>query len=88
MRWSAKLEFAPVPLPDGRELVTLDDARAYLLEHPDEIAAGEVLKAAERPNQFTLHCARQALSRAIYGTGRTVIPRKETWRDKRKARRR
>jgi hypothetical protein len=87
MNWDAVLEFAPVVTPDGQKLVTLSDARAYLLEHPDEIAAGEVLKAAQDPNQFTLHCARQALSRAVHGTGFRPTPRKETLREKRARRR-
>lgn len=87
MNWSARLEFAPVVTPDGRKLVTLADAREYLLEHPDEDVAGAVLMAAERPNQFTLHCARQAVSRAVHGPMSRPEPvKRETWRDRRKRR--
>lgn len=86
MNWSAELQFAPIKTPEGKILRTLADARAYLLEHPNEIAAGEVLKAAQKPNQFTLHCARQAVSRAVHGDVRSERQRRETWRDRRKNR--
>jgi hypothetical protein len=85
MSWSARLEFAPVVTPDGRKLVTLADARDYLLEHPDEMAAGALLRAAETPNQFYCHCARQAVSRAVHGPEKRPERVKETWREKRKA---
>lgn len=52
--WSREFD-DPVPLPDGRKLVTLSDARAYILklkkadQHADEwqAAAEAVLMAAE-----------------------------------------
>ena len=88
MSWTSRLEFTPVITKDGRKLVTLADARDYLLEHPDEIAAGAVLRAAETPNQFLLHCARQVISRAVHGPESRPEPvERETWRDRRKARR-
>lgn len=87
MNWQAKLEFAPVVTPDGKKLETLADARDYLLKHPNEDCAKAVLYAAEHPSQLPLHIARQMLARAVHGPpGRPEpIPRKPTWKDKRKA---
>lgn len=89
MSWSARLEFAPIVTPDGRRLVTLADARAYLLaklpnNELTQIAAGELMKAADQPSQIYLHCAREAMSRAVHGTGFRPKPGKTTWKDKRK----
>lgn len=38
MVWSRKFE-KPIPLPDGRELVTLRDAADYIVALPAEIVA-------------------------------------------------
>lgn len=38
MSWSARF-LPPVPLPAGGELQTLDDARRYVLNLPDDVAA-------------------------------------------------
>lgn len=90
MNWSAKLQFGPVPTPDGKPLVTLADARKYILKMPETEAtlraAGELLKAAEHGGPF-LHFARIAVYRAIHGDA-PAPKRKETWREKRKKARR
>lgn len=38
MSWSAAFS-PPIPLPDGRVLGTLDDARRYVLALPSEVSA-------------------------------------------------
>lgn len=94
MNWSAKLEFNPIPLPDGKQLVTLGDVRDYFAKLPKkqtdkdprwQEAVKALWTAVEKPNQLTLLCARVMVYRAIYGDTVPVKARKETWKEKRKA---
>lgn len=91
MSWDAELEFTPITTPDGRKLVTLADARQHLLNMrataASQAAAGALLLAANTPNQLTCLLARIAVYKAIYGETVKTKERRETWRDRRRARR-
>jgi hypothetical protein len=71
MTWSSRFE-DPIALPDGRELVTLEDAARYILTLSDREAkqehwklAGEVLIMAAEGRGPLLH-ARVGMLRAIH----------------------
>ncbi len=85
MAWSTALK-EPVLLPDGRQLRTLDDVRAYVLKLPDEeqtefewhTVAGNLVQAAEHGGlwlEFVRISFLQALLRdeePRYGPGKAV----------------
>jgi hypothetical protein len=79
MSWSARFK-EPITLPDGRTLVTLADARKFVLsqdakvQHTEtwEIALTNLMQAAEGGDAW-IEFARVSLTRAIY-TPNAVIP--------------
>jgi hypothetical protein len=69
--WKSEFEI-PIELPDGRELVTLEDAAAYIAKLPKAQhrlphwqLAGSILISAAEGRDFTLH-ARIAMLKAIH----------------------
>jgi hypothetical protein len=94
MPWSDRFD-DPIPLPNGRELVTLEDAAGYIvklsrakqkLEHW-QTAADILIKAAEG-RDFKMH-ARIAMLQAIHHNEAPVFnpDRKDTHWGKRKLKR-
>jgi hypothetical protein len=75
MPWSRPFE-DPIPLPGGRQLVTLEDAAAYIMKLPKaeqdleewQTATGCLIGAAEG-RDFVMH-ARIGMQRALNRTGR------------------
>lgn len=72
--WKQQLEAAPIKLPDGRTLVTLDDARHYLTaqkipadESEQQILATAIkaVTGAAHGTDFIMH-ARTAVSRWVH----------------------
>lgn len=74
MRWSAEFDPFPVKLPNGKELVTLSQARAYIMRLPKDVAeqplwqkaTRQLLLAAEHGGPF-LFIARISMLTAIHG---------------------
>lgn len=72
--WKQRLEAAPITLPDGKMLVTLDDARHYLTAQaiPDDEGEQQILATAIKAvtgaanrTDFIMH-ARTAVSRWVH----------------------
>jgi hypothetical protein len=93
--WLAKFD-DPIPLPGGRSIKTLSDARAYMLtlsereqlEQRWQSAAKYALRAVEeRPWIFF---ARSAVYKAVYDTDQAMpspdVRKPNTWRERRRAR--
>jgi hypothetical protein len=78
--WSSKLT-RPVPIRDGPILRTLNDARAYMLDHlPEEDhdrsswhRAAELLLAGAE-GSADIEAATQALERALFVQAKWVLP--------------
>jgi hypothetical protein len=96
--WKRRLEAAPIILPDGKTLVTLDDARHYLTAQTIPADEGEqqilatAIKAvtgAAHGADFILH-ARTAVSRWVHRNDPPpdfdAAPKSPSWR-KRKLKR-
>jgi hypothetical protein len=100
MSWDADFGgLPPIELPDGGELATLADCRAYVLELPKleqqaqqwQHATEALLKAAKHGGPF-LMIARIAVSRALQGArGVDPLPplkvaKQDRWKERRKKR--
>jgi hypothetical protein len=76
--WSTKFN-SPVPLPEGGHLLTLDDARVYLIRLPEQMSEGLAwLTAMELvlqsgTNGGPTDTARKALMEALYAGGATPL---------------
>ena len=91
MAWSQRF-VPPIPLPAGGELVTLSDARSYILALSEseqaatkwQTAAGEVLQAASPPGKGPwIDFARIAMMQALYPRdGPRELPQKRRRRTK------
>jgi hypothetical protein len=71
MHWTRKL-YEPIPLKDGRKLVTLEDARVLMVRLPEFVQlrpywqdAGEVVLEAAENHRASIKAARAQLRRAL-----------------------
>jgi hypothetical protein len=75
-RWGRRLS-RTIVLPNGPSLVTLDDARAFIIELPEHrhsaqwsVAVGQLLEAAEYGGKDQIARATQAIELAFFHEGK------------------